>query len=198
MAPLRELYQQLLRGEAGAGGQAAFMDLLMEPEREAEARELLLWIARQEAMDTETYSLTPEQQEILANSILAAASHPEAGSATHLLPPVYRRHILRRWRLAAALLVAAVGLGVYFWLAGNNDRDQAPVVRQNEVIAPGGNKATLTLADGSRIILDNAANGTLASQGNASIIKMANGQIVYNLQGALQGAAIMNNMTTPR
>jgi ferric-dicitrate binding protein FerR (iron transport regulator) len=60
------------------------------------------------------------------------------------------------------------------------------------------------LSDGTAITLDSAANGTIAQQGNAAIVKQAGGQIVYNLQGtagARQGAdggVMMNTMRTPR
>nr|WP_295869648.1 FecR family protein [uncultured Chitinophaga sp.] len=48
-------------------------------------------------------------------------------------------------------------------------------------IPAGGHKATLTLANGARIVLDDAANGTVASQGGVSIQKTTNGQLVYTV-----------------
>lgn len=47
-------------------------------------------------------------------------------------------------------------------------------------IAPGKNAATLTLADGSRIVLDERQKGRLARQGGISISKDAHGRIIYN------------------
>jgi len=47
-------------------------------------------------------------------------------------------------------------------------------------LTPGGNRATLTLADGRRIDLDSTTNGILASQGNMQIAKLADGQLAYN------------------
>jgi len=49
---------------------------------------------------------------------------------------------------------------------------------KNDVL-PGGDKATLTLADGSTIVLDDAQNGTLAQQGNSKIIKL-DGKLSYD------------------
>ena len=46
-------------------------------------------------------------------------------------------------------------------------------------VSPGGDKATLTLADGSTIVLDDAQNGTLAQQGNSKIIKL-DGKLSYD------------------
>ncbi|MDN5285390.1 MAG: FecR family protein [Mucilaginibacter sp.] len=64
---------------------------------------------------------------------------------------------------------------------------------------PGGNKAILTLATGQRIVLTGAQNGKLAQQGNAVIMKTADGKIVYN--AADESAAVevsYNTTSTPR
>jgi len=68
-------------------------------------------------------------------------------------------------------------------------------------IKPGGNKAFLTLADGSKIILDDAAQGTLTKQGNTTIIKLDDGRLAYNPQSIskLSPKAVQyNTLTTPR
>lgn len=70
-------------------------------------------------------------------------------------------------------------------------------------IAPGGNKATLTLADGSKIILDQAGKGNLAQQAGVQIVKTANGQLVYTIKkspGPGNGHAgnLTNTISTPR
>jgi len=46
-------------------------------------------------------------------------------------------------------------------------------------INSGGNKAILTLADGSKIILDDAKNGFLANQAGVHIQKISNGELIY-------------------
>lgn len=73
-------------------------------------------------------------------------------------------------------------------------------------IAPGGNKAVLTLADGSKISLTDATNGTLAKQSGISVTKTADGQITYVIaadQAASDGTAstpeaAMNTISTPK
>ena len=70
-------------------------------------------------------------------------------------------------------------------------------------IAPGGDKAILTLGDGTKVVLDSAANGAIARQGGASVLKTANGQIVYKGGSAGDGfagtpVALMNTLRTPR
>ncbi|HEY8916861.1 MAG TPA: FecR domain-containing protein, partial [Chitinophaga sp.] len=54
----------------------------------------------------------------------------------------------------------------------------------------------LTLADGSSITLDDAANGTLASQGNTRVIKL-NGKLSYNAADNSQPLGY-NTIATPR
>lgn len=67
----------------------------------------------------------------------------------------------------------------------------------NEVL-PGGNKARLTLSDGSVISLDDTKNGKVASQGGTQISKLANGQVVYSVVDINQQEVLSNTLTTPR
>lgn len=65
-------------------------------------------------------------------------------------------------------------------------------------LPPGTNKAILTKADGTRIILDNAANGTLTKEGNAKIVKLSDGQVTYITDGEKNADIVYNTMSTPR
>jgi len=64
-------------------------------------------------------------------------------------------------------------------------------------IKPGGRKALLTLSDGSQIVLDSAANGLLTQQGNAKVIKLANGQLEYTSGQTASAEILYNTMSTP-
>lgn len=107
---------------------------------------------------------------------------------------------------AAAVLFFIIGSGIFLLLQEKNVNKEVAVTDQKEytkeVLAPGGNKAILTLADGKQIVLDEAKNGNLADQGNTKVIKL-NGQIAYNesSMAALNGknvAVSYNTITTPR
>src|SRR5688500_5944686 len=83
------------------------------------------------------------------------------------IPTIHRVHFLKtsRFRYAAAIIIL-FGVGAYLYINIQKEEPSVttttnPVPVQNDV-APGGNKATLTLADGSKINLDNAASGRLA------------------------------------
>lgn len=114
-----------------------------------------------------------------------------------------RRIFQRPWQLAvAACLLLAVATAA-FLLYKNNSEQKDPVIAAGPAtlqdLQPGSvDKAMLTLADGSTIILDQAKDGTLATQDNSDIIKQ-NGQIIYN--GGVAGSKdqpLLNTVTTPR
>jgi transmembrane sensor len=105
------------------------------------------------------------------------------------------------WIRYAAAIVITIGIGSYVYFISQKEE---PAVTQSKQIpaqtdvAPGGNKATLTLADGSKIILDSLANGQIATQANATITKVGD-RISYASQPSPDDApTLYNTMTTPR
>lgn len=63
---------------------------------------------------------------------------------------------------------------------------------------PGGDKAILTLSDGSTIVLDSAVNGVLAKQGNTSVVKKNDDQLEYNSADVQTNEVAYNLLQTPR
>jgi transmembrane sensor len=62
---------------------------------------------------------------------------------------------------------------------------------------PGGDKAVLTLADGSVVILDDASNGNIAVQGAVQVQKVNDGKLQYQAGGeALE--TVYNSVSTPK
>jgi ferric-dicitrate binding protein FerR (iron transport regulator) len=116
---------------------------------------------------------------------------------------VYKSLNIRRWVAAAAIFIIVLGAGGYFILHKTPDKiaKTENILPQNKKtdIAPGGNKAVLTLANGSTIILDSAQNGTLSSQGNIKIIKLDDGQLAYD-KSAVSGNTelLYNTISTPK
>jgi transmembrane sensor len=92
---------------------------------------------------------------------------------------------------AAAAIIVLLGVGTFF-IFFNKAEKQSVVVKVPEVKdvkAPETNKAMIVLASGQKVFLDNAKNGTLATEGNVNLVKLADGQIAYN--GTAQ--KILNN-----
>lgn len=120
-------------------------------------------------------------------------------------PTVPVRPIRRnRYRIAAASAIFLLAAGAAYYV--HIQRAAAPVVHATKAIqadaAPGGNKAMLTLGDGSTIALDSAENGNLSQQGATEIVKTQDGQLVYNASaeaGKSQVAEVLyNKISTPR
>jgi len=109
--------------------------------------------------------------------------------------------VKRARMLATIVAVAAILLLVFttvFYLFQNDKQQPGVIARQDTAIdvAPGGDKAVLTLADGTKIVLDTAANGSLAQQGGISVIKLG-GQLTYDAENGTK-EVLYNTITTPR
>lgn len=103
---------------------------------------------------------------------------------------------------AAAAILIVIGAGLFYnykyrgIFTGLKER-----AAKTHVIKPGGQKAILTLQDGSTIVLDDSKNGVVASQGQTVISKSEDGRIVYNSvagQPATEAEEVYNTITTPR
>jgi transmembrane sensor len=117
------------------------------------------------------------------------------------LPVVPRRTTgIRPWRFVAAASVIVLAAAGAFRALHNKT---APAViattsAHATEIQPGGDKATLTLADGKIISLDSSADGVLTSQGNTLVAKL-NGHLAYNKAASEKPLApTYNVLTTPR
>ncbi len=100
-------------------------------------------------------------------------------SETSFVPARKMRFLRVSWfKYAAAVLIVLLAAVAYLWNSNKpfpaSSTEALAKVDKNDV-GSGGNKATLTLADGSVVILDSAANGAIAQQGNYQIIKEGEG-----------------------
>lgn len=124
-----------------------------------------------------------------------------------VMPFAKQRGLVRRMNLlkmaAAAVVLIFVSAAIYF--ISNRKVKKAPVaivpVEKIQDLDPGGNKAVLTLEDGSTIVLDNKGNGVIAEQGHTIINKKQDGELVYSPERSLKSkevAVTYNTVTTPR
>jgi len=104
-------------------------------------------------------------------------------------------------QVAAAIIIILVGTGMYFLLfnrrTGSGNATQTVV--KNEIQAPSAVNATLTLANGEKIILNGASNGVVSVQGNSNVV-LNDGQINYvgNTEDNNSGQTLYNTLTVPR
>ncbi|MEO8413960.1 MAG: FecR family protein [Ginsengibacter sp.] len=117
-------------------------------------------------------------------------------------PVLKINHNRNWWRIitAAACIIAFVTITFFLLKSPEKKVIAKKAVPQKQIpkdIQPGGQKAMLTLADGSQIILDSASSGLLARQGNAQVIKLSKGEISYNTNGSAHVGLLYNTMSTP-
>ncbi|GEP95706.1 FecR family protein [Chitinophaga cymbidii] len=155
------------------------MQLLDQPENE-EAVNLLMeeaWLRFEPSANVFSHA----QSERLLMKIQAAQ------------PPAKRRSLW--WRAAAA---AAIILSLCAgWWAINR---QPPVVTASRLFKndapPGGNKAVLTLADGTVVTLDSAGNQVI--QQGSTTVSQRNGQLLYAAANNGTATISYNRLSTPR
>jgi ferric-dicitrate binding protein FerR (iron transport regulator) len=164
------------------------------PENETLLRNFILQnLEDTNSVDGEEYSQWLKSTELIYEKL-----KKQIDSEKVKIVPFYRKG----WFKVAAAAVLLIGSIAVYQFAFTNDMKQQIVLNKPENkkqdVSPGGNKAILTLSDGSAIMLDSAANGTLTQQGNSKIIKLTNGQLVYNSLNVRSDEVIYNTITTPR
>ncbi len=119
---------------------------------------------------------------------------PHKGKASPKFPKIH----FRKWAVAA--LFVGVLLGTYFIYTANSFNQKAladkTVKPSNDIAPPTQARATLKLADGSTVYLDDHVNGTLARQGGIEIRRNEVGEIIYS--GAASDAITMNTLSLPK
>lgn len=103
---------------------------------------------------------------------------------------------------AAAAVLILISLGIMFY----PNKDKQKEVRVNldkfeQDVGPGGNKAFLTLANGTKLSLTDATDGELAKQAGITIVKTEAGQLVYNVSNTSKegnASPLFNTIETPR
>ena len=126
---------------------------------------------------------------------ISAQINPEKRSV-----PLYRR-----WYAYAAAALVLLIAGAITWPYLTPKKLPQPVVENKTYsssefsIAPGGNRAVLTLSNGSVIDLESAANGRLGQEGNAAIVKLKEGELKYEqAAGVSTTEELKNTLSTPR
>ena len=105
---------------------------------------------------------------------------------------------IRAWKSAAAAILILLTAGIYYYQISSE-----PVIVKTEIprfkndVAPGNNKAILTLDDGSTIDLDDAKTGILASESNIDIKKTGAGQLEYTAGTQSAKTVKYNILSTP-
>ncbi len=137
--------------------------------------------------DTESSHWTPDQLEALGSRVRDRLQ-------TESLATIASPRPFRRWLpyVAAALLLSALGT-TYYYLSSPY-KQSLPVTASTQDVEPGGNKATLTLADGQKINLSTEQTGVII--GNE--ITYADGSSVLNTQQQTLDVSKPLSLSTPK
>lgn len=112
----------------------------------------------------------------------------------------FRMRVVRVWQtVSAAAAVIIITSAVFLFFNNRKGNTNSSSVHIADV-RPGGNKAFLTLSNGKKISLTDAAKGNIAVQPGIKISKTAEGQIIYTAQKMPSGmnAEQYNTIETPR
>jgi transmembrane sensor len=171
-----------------------------------EVEELFVWLKEQEgddalkkfifdAADKEGHDTTLHQNDW--DSIWHSVESATTG--THTSAKIVRPF----WpRIAAAVVLLVMAGSAWFFFSRPQNSGNLIVVTATDKkdIAPGSNKALLTLGDGTTIVLDTVQTGLLALQGQTKIIKGNTAQLIYNSLATSEqraGEVLYNTVTTP-
>ena len=172
------------------------MGLLTRSEHDAQLKDLLkqTWLRF-----TTVHTLFNDSQaeEMLAH-IFKQDSHSAPSPVLTKTQPFYFSYS----RLAAAALLFITISGVYFWYRPGSPPTQVAEINHASFVAkktvvPGGNKAVLTLADGSTITLDSTTKGALTTQGNVRIVKLNTATLAYKPGAREEEKVAYNTLSTP-
>lgn len=191
---LTDLLHSYFEGKATDEETEELMSELENPDREQEIKAVMERVWEEYSANKTVFSV--EKSKSILAGILKVHSLPEYKKAK------------KKWRwtyAGAAAVVVLLGSAVIFQLTfkkadfpdiakSNPGIEKKKIEKQD--IGPGGNKAILTLDNGSSIVLDSMGNGTLAQQGNSTITK-SGGHLLYGSGKTLAAETPYNTLTTP-
>jgi len=115
-------------------------------------------------------------------------------------PTADRRFLFKRMAVAASILLLLSSVIVLYravqpdTVLSVKPSGEKPIIHD---LAPGGDKAVLTLSDGSVVILDDAMKGRITEQEKVSIEKPNEGELRYQPTEE-SDALVFNSISTPR
>lgn len=183
-----ELFRRYMSGSLSAGEIRLFRSMALRPENKAKLSQLL-----QEAFNDPEYAEHADFDATeMAEEIMMKAKQSEVIPVLH---PARKPIVARSWfKYAAAAAIFLLLLAVSWeWNTHKRKNKIAPVAQTEQGTA----RPVLILGDGTRIALDSAANGAIAQQGSAQVIKLANGQLAYKQFSQENTGLVYNTMQTP-
>jgi transmembrane sensor len=171
----RYLYEQYLTGRLNTEELEEWKAALSHPDFYDELEVLVQSLWDRDDLPTPDYNT--ETAHTVYNKIIGGAVSGIAHESD--------KKIIKLWphlAIAAVFIMIVVCAGLFFQAKSNR------YVNQNTAkvgdLQPGKMGATLTLANGKKIRLDNAGSGEIAKESGVSVTKTSDGQLVYQLESS--------------
>ncbi|MEO8962041.1 MAG: FecR family protein [Ginsengibacter sp.] len=190
---LEYLFDRYLQQSCSREEEKDLMALIAQSDNEDEIQLLINKVI-------ENTGIKIQMSEQVAISTLQNILHKDKGLVTTVRnkPTVFKIWI--RAAVAAAMVLFIAGTVYWFFDKKEDNRSAivAPAHKQSPIL-PGGDRALLTMSDGTTIVLDSMQNGTL-QQGNTKINKQGGLLIYKGLASSSQYSApvVYNTLSTPR
>ncbi|MFP5041873.1 FecR family protein [Parasediminibacterium sp. JCM 36343] len=135
----------------------------------------------------------------LTHKIEARLDLADLAAANPAPQHIGKYYTTRRWLSVAAIFILFIGGAYVFKSTFFSAPPLASIEkRYKNDVAPGSNKAILTLGDGSKVALDETGNGTIKKQAGVSINKQGH-ELTYNGSASnTDFGVIYNSVATPR
>lgn len=180
---LRELLKRYLDDSASDLEQSELWDYINDPFYDAEFKNVIGQAFDQQIEGNELSE--SEQRNLL--EFIYAKDNPMSGRFIKLWP--------RMTGIAAA--IALMVLNLYFFNY-KNDKHVHHDILAAEDKNPGSFGATLTLANGEKIKLSDAANGEIAKEAGIIVTKTAEGELVYEIKETIGNPDQINTLSTAK
>ncbi|MBO9673252.1 MAG: FecR domain-containing protein [Sphingobacteriaceae bacterium] len=158
------------------------------------------WFDSMDAVPEDLAGLSDDQRKLVEDRIFQRILLNIEAKSEQKIIPIHKKSIRVSTILwAAASLILVLG-AVLTWRyhSQQHQQDQTAKLHQAVHIKPGGNRAVLTLDDGSSVVLTDAKIGALANQQNVSVVKTAEGELSYEVHTGPESSKITyNKITTP-
>jgi len=158
-----------------------------------EKKEFARWYNSDQDHDVKIPPEFAESEEILEDRIFFKIENVIKNNNNRTSPKI--------WLSVAASLLLLAGFSTYYFTHNRyvKPNEIAYQNKTNDDIKPGGNKAILTLANGSKINLSDVKNGVLTNQGKTLLKKDQDGQITYQASAKAEDQSLIyNTITVPK
>lgn len=195
---IQALLDEYVTGNISTGDKALLLTWLSDPAIAPQIEELLQQELASGRYEADPYPGVHTRLHARLQAVMDATIQADVTAA----PPSLLRRIVnnKSWWAAAAVLVILLGAGLYRVLQPTAHTTIVAIPEAD--VPPGGNKATLTLADGKVVVLDSAGNQVI-QQGNTTV-RQQDGQLVYDAKALTPDShrdssqLTFNTLSTPR